>query len=436
MAERAGVAGSGIARVARVVAVGGVMAAGVGIVVGADMAAAGPPYGGNIEVGIDGNFDFDGAPGYANSVVVTKVGTTMTLDDVHPVEILEGPCFYPDAADDTFVQCTVAPASPDVHVEPGDMNDSLTVIGGGSVHWLLGVGSGNDTVNLTGVDDTGAYVVGAEGDDTVVSSPFGEHIEGGNGLDTVSYAGRESAVAVDLDAQDGGTGTEHDDLVSIERALGGNGADTLTGGSGADTLEGGRGDDTLSGAGGNDRLVGGAGTDQMLGGTGTDLASYQGHPDGVTASLNGVADDGEPGEDDLIAADVEGLAGSGHADTLSGNLAPNALHGEVLHPRLPLSYGSGDVIYTNGGGDTVYARGGDDTVHGAGGADTVYAGYGDDTVNGGNQGDTLNGEAGDDTLNGDAGVDALNGGSGSDWCYGGADGASKAACEFPFIAPP
>lgn len=433
MAERAGVAGSPIARV---VAVGGVVAAaaGVGVVVRADVAAAGPP-GGSVEVGIDGNFDFDGEPGVVNSVVVTKVGTTMTLDDVHTVEIVDG-CSYPDPGDDTLVECEVAPNAPDVHVEPGDMGDSVTVVGGGSVHWLIGVGSGNDTVNLTGVDGTGAYVVGAEGDDTVVSSPFGEHIEGGNGLDTVSYAGRESAVTVDIGAQDGGTGAEHDDLVSIERALGGNGADTLTGGSGADTLEGGRGDDTLSGAGGNDRLVGGAGTDQMHGGAGTDLASYQGHPDGVTASLNGVADDGEPGEDDLIAADVESLAGSGHADTLSGNLAPNALHGEVLHPRLPLSYGSGDVIYTNGGGDTVYARGGADTVHGAGGADTVYAGYGDDTVNGGNQGDTLNGEAGDDTLNGDAGVDALNGGSGSDWCYGGADGASKAGCEFPFIAPP
>lgn len=395
-----------------------------------DAASAGPA-GGTIEVGIDGNFDFDGTPGVVNVVVVTKVGTTLTLDDVHPVEILEGPCTHPSAGDDTFVQCTVAPASPDVHVEPGDMGDSLTVIGGGSVHWLLGVGAGNDTVDLTGADAS-AWVVGGAGDDAITSSVTGEHIEGSAGTDTVSYAGRTAPVTVDLAAGTGGGVGEDDELVAIERVVGGSAGDTLTGGPGNDALEGGPGPDALAGAGGNDTLVGGAGTDQLLGGAGADMASYQGHGGAVTASLNGVADDGLAGENDLIAADVENLAGSGYGDTLSGNSGANALHGELItSPRYPPSYGGADTIHTNGGGDGVYGRGGDDVVHGGWGHDVVYAGYGDDTVHGGSHEDGLYGEQGDDTLNGDGGYDVLDGGPATDTCNAGAEGAAKAACELP-----
>jgi Ca2+-binding RTX toxin-like protein len=418
-------------------------AAVVGVVTGAvlvvapDAASAGPP-GGTVEVGFDGNFDFDGEPGVVNQVVVTKVGTTLTLDDVHTVEIIRG-CSYPDAADDTVVQCTVAPAAPDVHVEPGDMNDTVTVVGGGSVNWLIGPGPGNDRVDMTGVDGGGASVAGGTGDDTITGSPYGEAVDGDDGFDTISYAGRAASVSVDLAAGDGGTGTEHDDLTAVEAATGGNGDDTLTGDAGMNVLAGGPGDDVLSGAGEADTLVGGTGTDQMLGGAGSDLASYAGHAQGVTASLNGVADDGAPGENDLVGADVERLAGGLQSDTLTGNASTNTLYGDVLPPNgllYPLWYGSADVITTNGGGDTVYARGGDDTVIGASGVDVVHGGYGNDVVHGGNNGDGLYGDQGGDTLYGDAGQDALDGGADNDWCYAGADGAVKTACELPLVFVP
>jgi len=418
-------------------------AAVVGVVAGAallampEAASAGPP-GGSVEVGIDGNFDFDGEPGVANRVVVTKVGTTLTLDDTHTVEIITG-CVYPDAADDTFVQCTVAVASPDVHVEPGDMNDTVTVIGGGSVNWLIGPGPGNDVVDLTGVDGSSSNVAGGTGNDTITGSTYGEWIDGDDGFDTISYAGRAAAVTVDLAAGDGGTGTEHDDLISIEGATGGDGADTLTGDAAMNILAGGPNNDTLSGAGEADTLIGGTGTDVMLGGSGSDLGSYAGHTVGVTATLDGAPNDGAPGENDQIGIDVERLGGGLKSDNLSGNSLNNTLYGDIVPTNgvlYPLSYGSADVLTTNGGGDTVYARGGDDTVYGATGVDVVHGGYGNDTVYGGSSADGLYGEQGADTLYGDAGQDALDGGTETDWCHAGADGAVKTACEYPLIFLP
>jgi Ca2+-binding RTX toxin-like protein len=393
-------------------------------------AFAGPP-GGSVEVGIDGNFDFDGEPGVANVVTVTKIGTTVTLDDVHTVAIT-GMCSYPVPADDTYVQCTVGVASPDVTIEPGDAGDTVTVVGGGSVNWRIGLGDGSDTADLTGIDDGGTYVVAGTGADTVISSPHGEHIEGGTGSDTISYAAHTAAVTVNLGLGDGGTGAEHDDLEEFEQVVGSAHGDTLTGGPAADTLDGAAGPDTLSGAGGNDTLIGAGGTDQLAGGPGADTASYLGHKAPVTASLDGLANDGAAGENDLIAADVENLTGGLGGDTLYGNSSPNHLRGDPSGNWLSMA-GGDDVIYTGGGGDAVYGRGGDDTVYGSWGHDFVYGGYGNDAISGGANEDALFGEQGSDTLHGDGGFDELDGGPQSDWCYGDALGGSRVNCEYPLV---
>src|SRR5438552_192410 len=103
---------------------------------------------------------------------------------------------------------------------------------------------------------------------------------------------------------------------------------TVVGGAGNDTLDGsfvtnvglaltGQTDaDTLIGGAGNDVLRGGPGPDAMSGLGGIDEVSYDDHTAGVSATLDGAANDGAPGVDgfgigftggDAIAADVEGL---------------------------------------------------------------------------------------------------------------------------------
>ena len=112
-------------------------------------------------------------------------------------------------------------------------------------------------------------------------------IDGGAGMDTVSYKGTTGIVTVNLsdatvdvggtDVDPGGHG--NDVLTKIEhvivddngsRVAGSDAANMLTGGDGADVFNGGKGNDTLDGGDGNDNLVGGDGDDMLMGGDGDD----------------------------------------------------------------------------------------------------------------------------------------------------------------------
>jgi hypothetical protein len=133
--------------------------------------------------------------------------------------------------------------------------------------------------------------------------------------------------------------------------LGSDGPDVLNGTPGDDALYGGGGDDQLNGFAGDDDFDGGPGADVFAGGDGEDAVSYSGST-GVSASVNGVADDGVPGERDNIAADVEDIFGSAGNDKLRGSAAANTLDG-----------GPGDDIIDGGGGDdAVYGDEGDDII--------------------------------------------------------------------------
>jgi hypothetical protein len=149
----------------------------------------------------------------------------------------------------------------------------------------------------------------------------------------------------------------------------GDGNDSITGGMLADVINGQGGHDTLRGDGvfggaashdeidgghGNDSLRGNVGRDDLRGGEGFDEAYYLDRPAGqaVSISLDGVANDGAPGESDNVRGDVEELQGGAGNDVLIGNDQANTLLGE----------------------------GGNDELTGAGGIDTFRAGTGADTV--------------------------------------------------------
>jgi serralysin len=182
------------------------------------------------------------------------------------------------------------------------------------------------------------------------------------------------------------------------------GNDTVNGGPANDDLHAGTGDDTVNGGAGFDELYEDSDEfdrDSFVGGADSDRVRYEGVLHAVNVSLNGVADDGRPGEGDNVKSDIEWIAGTGTADTLTGNDAGNGLWG-----------GAGkDVLRGGAGNDGLYGREGDDGLYGG---------------------------AGDDTLYGDEGVDAHDGGSGTDYCdvwwYGGGD--TTVNCEtFPDPVP-
>jgi hypothetical protein len=138
--------------------------------------------------------------------------------------------------------------------------------------------------------------------------------------------------------------------------LGGAGDDVLKAWSGDDTLKGGPGNDYLYAGPGDDLLVGGSGADSMSGGPGVDTVSYADHFVAVSADADGQSkDDGQTGEGDTIATDVENLSGGPAADFLGGNGGANDLDG----------------------------GGGDDRVFGYAGVDHLHGGYGFDLLDGG-----------------------------------------------------
>ena len=193
-------------------------------------------------------------------------------------------------------------------------------------------------------------------------------------------------------------------------------------------LDGGNGNDKITGGPGNDVLIGEAGSDTLAGGGGRDTADYSARIGGVFVTLDGTANDGEAGENDNVAQDVEILAGGSGNDTLVGSNADNALLGNA----------GNDTLAGGDGSDQLDGGAGDDSLDGGDGADTLTGGDGTDTASyahastgvrvvlDGKAGDGAPGEndnvdtenviggAGDDTIIGNGAPNALAGGAGND----------------------
>ena len=221
---------------------------------------------------------------------------------------------------------------------------------------------------------------------------------------------------------------------------GSTGADIISGGGGADRLEGGDGNDILDGGGGPDVLLGGNGLDNLTGGDGDDVlqpgagagdfvgggpgvdtADYSERSAALTLSMDGIANDGESGENDNIAGDVEAAVGGSGNDTLNGGAAKDTLSGgpgnDTLHGLADDDTLNGDV-----GADQLFGEGGNDTLNGGDGIDTFSGGPGDDTLHGGAGNETFQSEPGNDGMDGGDGDDTFLTGTspdGADYFAGG-----------------
>jgi Ca2+-binding RTX toxin-like protein len=202
----------------------------------------------------------------------------------------------------------------------------------------------------------------------------------------------------------------------VENLADGNDTGVISAGAAgpAGTIDGGAGDDTLVGAQENDTFRGSVGTADSVAYVGIAAASITRTSTVVARLATGASPstgNGQAGENDSIAADVEGLTGGNGDDILLGNDGPNTIAGSAppgtpdVDPQPPGTE-SQDLI---GGG------GGDDTLV-AGDSGTVGGGDGDDTIVGGRSFanvTAVNGGNGDDTLASGTGSDNLTGGAGS-----------------------
>lgn len=158
-----------------------------------------------------------------------------------------------------------------------------------------------------------------------------------------------------------------------DNLYGGAGNDTIATGSGQNTVEDGPGDDYVTGGPGNDTFIVGTGKDVILPGDGVDTISYASRTVGVTITLNGNADDGEPGEGDNVGNDGERAYGGSGNDTLVANDLGNLLDGGPGNDTIIGGRGE-DRLVGNEGDDIIDARDGRfDSIDCGPGHDIVYA---------------------------------------------------------------
>ncbi len=373
----------------------------------------------------------------------------------------------------------------------GGVGDDL-LVGGGGADTLDG-GDGDDTADYSSASQAVAFslktgtgtagdaasdtltsienLIGSDFNDTLEGDANDNRIDGGLGIDVLSFANSDTAVS--LNATTGtatGGGSEGDQYISIERIIG----------SGFD--------DTLIGSDADEFVEGGAGADLFNGGAGQDTASYAGSAAGVRVNLNaGTALDGDAAGDTLTS--VENLVGSSNVDTLVGDAGDNVLEGgagadalfgalgsdtasyETSDVRVRVNLNTGSALDGDAAGDTFVSienlRGsafddvlvgdaGDNVLEGSAGADGLFGGVGSDTasyagsaegvrvnltagtgLDGDAAGDTftsienLTGSSNNDTLVGDAGDNVIHGSGGADAIFGGlgTDTASYASSK-------
>jgi Ca2+-binding RTX toxin-like protein len=339
----------------------------------------------------------------------------------------------------------------DDQLSGGAGNDTLN--GGGGVDQMVG-GDGSDIYYVTSLSDVvteSNAVLASGGSDTVYSYlsayTLGTNVEnlrllsgaaasgtgnalnnviyagagnnvlnGGAGVDTVSYAFAAAGVNANL-------------ALTTAQATGGSGSDTLlafenlTGSAFNDTLVGNSGVNVLSGLAGNDILNGGAGNDTLIGGDGSDIYLVDSAGD--------------------VVQETNAVLASGGSDTVYSYLSAYTLGTNVEHLRL-MSGGAANGT-GNGLNNVIYAGAGNNVLNGGAGVDTVsYAfatagvkvglapttaqatvGSGSDTLlafenlTGSAFNDTLTGNAAANVLSGLAGNDLLNGSAGNDTMVGG-----------------
>ena len=269
----------------------------------------------------------------------------------------------------TTIQYTAgADESNDVHAEP---------VAAGSFRLTdsaaLAAGSGctqdspsQVTCTAAGVDKVAFDL--RDGDDAL--SAFDNYIGEEAKVEASGGAGDDRLVAgvYTNTAFDGGTGND--------KVIVGDGGGSAAGGAGNDQLEagvefegsldGGSGDDTFA-------LVGNRQT--VTGGPGQDKASYFSwsqccSPSAVRVALDGAANDGPFGRDD-IGDDVEVVEGGSGGDALTGNGAANTL----------LGHGGADDLNGGAGADNHQGGAGNDRIDSRDSAsDSVSCGPGQDSV--------------------------------------------------------
>ena len=271
-------------------------------------------------------------------------------------------------------------------------------------------------------------------DDVLVGSGGNDVLDGGEGIDTVSYE-RSGPVTVSL-GSNGSAGTadkffggEFGEAVAYQSTDTLNSIENVIGSSFNDTITGNELNNILAGLGGADTIKGGGGIDTI---------DYGASREAVIVDLRGVTQRGGDAQGDKLYS-IENVIGSGKADSIIGNDRGNILQGgggndtlagfeggdtldggdgidtadysaSAIGIRVDLLLGGGGQHGVNlGGGQWIYS---DDTNDVLKSIENVIGSSDDDYIFGDDIANTFEGRQGNDILAGLGGADTLIGGEG------------------------
>ena len=209
-----------------------------------------------------------------------------------------------------------------------------TAIGGNGADKLYGNSAGNT-------------LLGGSGNDLIYvgSGTASDRVDGGAGIDGVSYAYAGSGVNVNLGLTTaqatGGSGT--DTILNIEN---------LYGSAYGDILRGNTVGNQLYGAAGNDLIYVGSGTasDRVDGGAGIDGVSYAYAGSGVNVNLGLTTAQATGGSGDDIIVNIEKVYGSNFNDVIKGSSVENELYGLSGNDLLYAGVGQSSDKFDGGAG--------------------------------------------------------------------------------------
>ncbi len=261
------------------------------------------------------------------------------------------------------------------------------ILSGGQDDDILRGGTGNDTL-FAGSGNN--IIAGDAGNDLLYIIGGENYVDGGDGIDTLSYADTGYAVRVNLitgNTSDS-NGQSNDSILNIENVEGSYYNDILIGNAGNNSLSGWIGDD---------RLTGGAGNDILNGGDGTDTVDYSAADTGLTINLASFSSQnlGTQGYDKLLF--IENLVGTAFNDTIEGSSSDNVLDGGAGIDTLSFARngGSATISLAISGPQNTFSNGND-----------TYLNF--ENVTGSSADDRIEGNSGDNLLNGGLGTDTVS----------------------------
>ncbi len=363
----------------------------------------------------------------------------------------------------------------DIYNGGGGSGDRLDYSGdAGGMNLSINDGTNDGEGGLENVGATFENLFGGSGDDTLTGDVNANTLAGNGGTDTIDGKGGADLIVGDpvlgpdgkCDLLRGGAGNDSfnipfdtgcnttldysDHLAAVTISLNSAASPQLVATGETDTFAGNFVDvigtaqpDTIavSNAGGPHTLTGGLGNDTLSGAPGgADASSYADRAVPVAVDLDGVNDDGQVGEADILS-NIDNLIGGSAADTLTGDVGDNVLTGGLGNDVLgggpggsdTASYAersvpvSADLDGVNDDGqageaDTLTAI---DNLVGGSAADTLALGSSPGKLIGGDGGDTLGaGSAGGSAIdagNGDDSVEARNSAADTIACGAGVD---------------